>query len=163
MRKNTYPNNLQWYSELLVVLNDILKHAPVLISPSALMEAETPVGLHCWHTDDIQILAGDLRLGWAREKVEVDVPADRPPSDVVRAHEDLLAMRISKVNAMRAGGIGASRLSLVRCQKKAILVEIAGFKIEWMTPIDVLINGIANVCSVDGSCEVVPKSKTMDN
>ena len=29
------------------------------------MESECPVGLHYWHADDMQILAGDLRLGWA--------------------------------------------------------------------------------------------------
>ena len=127
------------------------------------MESECPVGLHYGHADDMQVLAGDLRLGWAGEKVEVDVPADCPPSDVVRAHEDLLAMRISKVNAMRDRGIGASRFGLGRCQKKAFLVKIAGFKIERMTPIEVLINGIAHVCGVDGACEVVSKSKTMDN
>ena len=79
---NVIPDCLQMQTESCKVVDDVLYHGPILVTPSTLVEAKSPVLLHCWKTDSTAgILLSDIARSWTVEEVEVDRTTESTPCD----------------------------------------------------------------------------------
>lgn len=70
------------------------------------MISKTKILLHSRQTNgSLLVRRRDLLLGWASEEVQINASTDRTPCNILRTHEDLLAVRIAQVNTVRVGDI----------------------------------------------------------
>lgn len=130
LQPKNLPNRLQRDAKLLIVLHDLLDDAPIPITPAALVETEGEVLLHGRQTDGAFLVShGDLGLRRPGKEVEVNAAADGPPGDVLGAQEDVLAVGVAQVDAVRIGDVVSLGAGVASDER-----QVAGVAVDFKVP-----------------------------
>lgn len=141
------------------------------------MVSKRPILLHSWESNSrILILFRNLGLRRSIEEEKIDGASKSSPREVVRLHHNFHTVRVAVVNTVREGLVRRAfatffiaeaallnlRLRQGPLRHVAALVEVACLKVERMAAVEIAINWVTHVSSVDGSREVVVESKAMN-
>lgn len=170
------PDGLHGDAEVAERLDNLPELGPVAISPSALVVAEGPVLLHCGQANGRGlVLFGDLGLGRTVEEEEVNATSETPPGQVCGFENNVHAVRVAKVDAVRVGlesralvtgGVFTVSVNDFGLLERLLGIVSAGLKVaslqvEWMTSIDVTIDWVTHVSSVNGGRKVVVQAEAV--
>jgi hypothetical protein len=137
------------------LVNDVLEGGPVLITPTALVVAKSPVLLH-GREPRSALMIGLCNIFSRRARIEVQVKAatKRPPSNARGPEEYLLGMCISEEDTVRVGdvlGLPIVRVSDIGELSRFDLGEISCIEIYRVASVDIGIGCITNISSEDRS------------
>jgi len=166
----------QWNIKRPHTLHDLPYLRPVAVSPPALVIAQRPIALHGRKTNGrLLILPGDIWLRWPVEEEQVDGSTECPPGIVFGLQDDLHAMRIPVIHAVGKPIVRGASSHLIASPARVELrlqerlesavsspIKVAGLEVKGVTSIEVAVDWIPYVSSVEGGCEVVVQAKTMN-
>lgn len=137
------------------------------------MIAQAPVSLHCWETCCARlILLRDFCYGGPVIEEEVDAATEQAPRKALRAQKHFLAMQVSQIDPMRirlivrtATSPSTIRLCFIGPGIETSItasLKVPGLQIEGMTAIEISVNWVSYVSSVDGGIEIVVEPQTVN-
>ena len=129
---STYvPHGLQGNAELGKVVDNLLHHGPVLVAPSTLVVAESPVLLHGRETDGFSlVLLCHLSWSGAVKEVEIDASTQSSVGDVSGVENRFLAMSVSEVNTVAVRDVASIGAGIASQERQStslgVLLVVSG-------------------------------------